>query len=243
MAGRLYGILGDIHGNWDALEAVLSDACGLGVTDFVCVGDVVGYNAEPVRCLDKIMELDGLTVQGNHDYYCAIDIPLFDLHPLAAEVLRWTRAQLGPRHIRYLRNLKLTGRFEGVTAVHSTLDMPERWGYVFDAIEADANFSYQSTQACVNGHTHVPIVFERDGRVRRNPFTEVRLAAGVQYFINVGSVGQPRDGDPRAAYAIFDPGLKTFRLRRIPYDVEAAQGRIRQSGLPERLAERLATGH
>jgi predicted phosphodiesterase len=157
--GERYAIVGDIHSNWQALEAVLADARAQSVTQFLCVGDVVGYNADPVRCLEAIMDMGAVTVQGNHDHYCSSDAVLTDFHPLAAEVIQWTRSQLSARHVQYLRDLKLVRRVAGFTLVHSTLDMPEKWGYVFDALEADANFNYQSTAICFHGHTHVPVVF------------------------------------------------------------------------------------
>ncbi len=242
MADQRYAILGDIHSNWAALEAVLADAKAQGVCQFLCVGDVVGYNADPLRCLDKVMELGCVTVMGNHDSYCSSDSPLDDFHPLAAEVVRWTRAQLKPAHVQFLRELKYVRRVAGFTLVHSTLDMPEKWGYVFDTLEADANFNYQSTAVCFHGHTHVPVVFERQKSVRRSHFTKLKLEMGARYFINVGSVGQPRDGDPRAAYVIYDAAGKTVELRRLPYDVEATQAGIRDAGLPDRLARRLMFG-
>ncbi len=243
MSNTVYAILGDIHANWDALEAVLSDAERHNVGQFVCVGDVVGYNAEPVRCLEKIRELGCLTVKGNHDHYCANpDISLSDFHPMAASVVSWTREQLSDEQQDFLRNLPYVERFAGVTMVHSTLDMPEKWGYVFDTLEADAHFSYQSTPACVYGHTHVPVLFERRETVVRAPFKQVKVALGKRYFINVGSVGQPRDLDPRAAYTLYDSKTRTFELQRVEYDIARAQACIREAGLPDRLAQRLALG-
>lgn len=242
MAAQRYAILGDIHSNWSALEAVLADAKSQGATDFVCVGDVVGYNADPVRCLEAIKETSGVTVMGNHDQYCSTDSPLEGFHPIAAEVVQWTRSQLTAAHKQYLQELKYVRRVGGFTIVHSTLDMPEKWGYVFDTLEAEANFNYQSTSICFHGHTHVPVVFERQKAVRRVHFTKLKLEMGTRYFINVGSVGQPRDGDPRAAYVLYDPGSKSVDLRRIGYDIEATQAAIRNAGLPDRLARRLQFG-
>jgi diadenosine tetraphosphatase ApaH/serine/threonine PP2A family protein phosphatase len=241
-APQKYAILGDIHGNWPALEAVLADAKDCGATPTVCVGDIVGYNAEPGRCLDKILECCSAIVRGNHDHYCCTESALNDLHPLAAEVVRWTRAHLSEVQVKALNDLKYVRRVGGFTLVHSTLDMPEKWGYVFDVLEADASFNYQSTGLCFHGHTHVPAVFERQKSVKRNSFSTVHLEIGSRYFINVGSVGQPRDGNARAAYAIYDAAGRTVELRRVAYDVEATQARIREAGLPERLARRLEFG-
>ncbi|MDA1044450.1 MAG: metallophosphoesterase family protein [Verrucomicrobia bacterium] len=237
-----YAIIGDIHANWDALEAVLAHAEARKVTSYVCVGDIVGYNADPVKCLEKIQELKCIVVKGNHDHYCSNDSSLHDFHPDAGQVVAWTREQLSDEQTKYLRNLPMVERFAGVTVVHSTLDMPGRWGYVFDPLEADAHFSYQTTPCCVYGHTHVPIVFERQSQIERHSFSRVKVTLGRRYLINVGSVGQPRDRDPRAAYTIYEPGTRTFELCRVEYDIARTQARIREAHLPDRLAQRLSLG-
>ena len=157
-------------------------------------------------------------------------------------VIRWTKEQLSDEQVQFLRDMRMKVPVGGFTLVHSTLDMPDKWGYVFDSLEADASFNYRSTTVCFHGHTHVPVVFEKQGRVVRHDFTKVKIAVGRKYFINVGSVGQPRDGDPRAAYAIFDTASREIELRRLEYDIEATQAKIRKAGLPERLAKRLEMG-
>ena len=242
MSSPKYAILGDIHGNLEALEAVIEDAGTQGVTHYACVGDMVGYNANPKECLDRIRGLNCVSVRGNHDHYCSHDECLRDFHPLAANVIDWTRNQLSAAQIALLRDLRLVRSVDGFTLVHSTLDMPEKWGYVFDELEAESNFNYQSTAICFHGHTHVPIVFEKSGRVQRHVFAKFKVMLGKKYFVNVGSVGQPRDGDPRSAYAIYDLEKKEIDLRRVPYDVTTAQKKILQAGLPERLAIRLSLG-
>ena len=126
--------------------------------------------------------------------------------------------------------------------VHGTLDNPEMWGYVFDKLEAEANFAYQMCSVCFFGHTHVPLAFEKAGIVRGGLYNRLQIVAGRKYFINVGSVGQPRDGDPRAAYAIYDMAANVVELRRVEYDIAGAQAKIREAGLPERAASRLAVG-
>jgi diadenosine tetraphosphatase ApaH/serine/threonine PP2A family protein phosphatase len=242
MKSSRYAILGDIHGNWEALSVVLTDAVEQGVERYASVGDVVGYNADPAACLERIRELDCVVVRGNHDHYCSHAESLHDFHPLAAKVISWTRGQLNDEQTDYLRHLKMHLTLDGFTLVHSTLDMPDRWGYVFDTLEAEAHFNYQNTSVCFYGHTHVPVVFDKLGRVTRREGGIVKIEIGHKYFINVGSVGQPRDGDPRCAYVIYDLGSKTVEFRRLTYDLAGAQARIREAGLPERLAERLALG-
>jgi diadenosine tetraphosphatase ApaH/serine/threonine PP2A family protein phosphatase len=242
MGANKYAILGDIHSNWEALTAVLADAEQQGVTHYVCVGDLVGYNANPAECLERVRGLKCVTVRGNHDHYCSNDERLEDFQPLAASVVGWTRRQLSEDDRGYLRNLPLVARAEGFMLVHSTLDMPEKWGYVFDTLDADSHFNYQTASVCFYGHTHLPVVFEKQHRVTRAPYAKLRVTLGKKYFFNVGSVGQPRDGDPRAAYVVYDLHTKEVDLRRVPYDIPKTQEKVRKAGLPERLAKRLEYG-
>ena len=239
---KIYAVLGDIHSNLEALTVVLEDAAERGANAFVCVGDVVGYNANPAECLEKIKEIDAVVCRGNHDHYCSHDECLEDFHPLAANVIDWTRKQLTSAQLQYLKELKYYVRLNGFTVVHSTLDMPEKWGYVFDSLEANAHFNYQSTSLCFHGHTHVPLVFEKSSRARRLNVDKLNLSLGVKYFVNVGSVGQPRDGNPDASYVLYNMENREIEFRRLKYDVAKAQRKVRKVGLPERLAERLALG-
>lgn len=237
-----YAVLGDIHGNMEALQAVLEDARQHSVSHYVCVGDIVGYNANPAECLQIIRSLNCVCVCGNHDHYCSNAVALTDFHPLAANVVDWTRSHLSEEDITFLKGLRLVRNMGVFSLVHSTLDMPDKWGYVFDELEAESNFNYQSTAVCFHGHTHQPAVFEKADGVRRSDAMNVKIVLGKKYFINVGSVGQPRDGDPRASYAIYDVDAKEIAFRRVVYDYEETQRKIREAGLPERLAQRLALG-
>lgn len=238
-------VFGDVHANLEALKAVLEDASSQHVTDFVCLGDVVGYHANPRECIAIIRDLGAVTVRGNHDHYCSHDELLDDFQPFAASVVSWTRRQLSEEDVAWLRDLPLSRitHAAGITAVHSTLDMPEHWGYVFDQLDAEAHFSYQMTPICFHGHTHVPLVFEKNARiVRMDVGSHVKVKFGSKYFVNVGSVGQPRDGDPRSSYVIYTPKNKEIEFRRVPYDVEAAAAKVQQAGLPMDLAVRLLQG-
>ncbi len=237
-----YAILGDIHANVEALTAVLADAKEQGATHYACVGDIVGYNANPVECLDMVRSLNCVAVRGNHDHYCSHDENLDGFHPLAADAVDWTRKMLRDEQRAFLKNLKLVARIESFTLVHSTLDAPEMWGYVFDKLEAEANFNYQSTAICFFGHTHVPLAFEKSDGIRGGLYSKIKIAMGRKYFINVGSVGQPRDGDPRSAYALYDMINNQVELRRINYDFRQTQEKILKAGLPGRAAARLAVG-
>lgn len=242
MSGPVYAVFGDVHSNWEALSAVLKDAGERGVTNYICVGDVVGYNASPGECLEKVRELNTVMVCGNHDHYCSFDDDLSGFHPLAADAVDWTRRQLSADQQKALADLKLVERVGNITLVHSTLDMPEMWGYVFENLEAEASFNYQVTTVCFYGHTHVPMAFEKGSEISGGIYARIRIQLGKKYFINVGSVGQPRDGDNRASYVVYNLERKEVELRRIPYDIKTAQEKVRKAGLPERLALRLAQG-
>lgn len=240
---KIFAILGDIHSNIDALNVVLDDCRAQGVTDFLCTGDVVGYNAAPHECLEIIRSLGCPVVKGNHDDYVSAERDLSDFHPNAAAVVTWTRDQLSDDELQWLLDLPFTEKKMGISIVHSTWDHPETFGYVFDHLQAEANFINQPTPLCFHGHTHCPMIYEKQmGGVFRIDAQEFTLPIGRKYFINVGSVGQPRDGDPRATYVIYKPMERKIVFRRLDYDIEAAQARIRAAGLPERLAERLEVG-
>ena len=242
MSDKLFAILGDVHANLDALNVVLDDCRRQGVTDFLCTGDVVGYNAAPHECMDIIRAIGCPVVVGNHDFYVSSSQDLDDFNPAAA-VVEWTRRQLSEEELYWLRNLPFSQTQMGITLVHATMDNPGNFGYVFDNLQAEANFTFQKTPVCFHGHTHCPMIFEKQmGGVFRIDAQDFTLPIGRKYFINVGSVGQPRDGDPRATYVLYSPKTRQVRFRRLEYDVAAAQERIRLAGLPERLAERLQFG-
>ena len=237
-----YAIIADIHGNIDALQVALEDIRAQNATHIVCLGDVVGYNARPRECLQIVRDMGIPCVKGNHDEYCSSDEHLEGFNPHAADAVHWTRNQLTDDDKKWLRELKYSRMAANFTMVHSTLDAPERWGYVFDKLAAAASFPYQTTQMCFFGHTHVPVAFMRDTVVRGGTYSKFKIDPAKKYFINVGAIGQPRDNNPKSAYVLFDMDAGTIELRRLEYDIAAAQAKIREAGLPERLAERLAYG-
>ena len=237
-----YGIIADIHANLEGLQVVLEDIKQQKCTHVVCLGDIVGYGANPKECLDIIRGMNIPVVKGNHDEYIGSNEDPEGFNDAAAEAVTWSRNQLTEEDRKWLRELKYFRLVANFSIVHATLDAPQRWGYVFDKLEAAASFTYQNTQVCFFGHTHVPVAFIRDTGVRGGTYSKFRVEAGKKYFVNVGSVGQPRDGDPRSAYVICDLPQQSIELRRLDYDIPTAQRKIRAAGLPERLAERLATG-
>lgn len=237
-----YAIIADIHANLDAFQVVLEDIKQQQCTHVVCLGDVVGYGANPKECLDIVRGMNIPVVKGNHDEYIGSDESPDGFNDAAAEAVTWTRAQLTEDDRKWLRDLKYFRLVANFSIVHATLDAPQRWGYVFEKLEAAASFTYQNTQVCFFGHTHVPVAFIRDTGVRGGTYSKFRVEPGKKYFVNVGSVGQPRDGNPKAAYVVYDLPSQTIELRRLDYDIAAAQKKIRDAGLPARLADRLAVG-
>jgi predicted phosphodiesterase len=235
-------IFGDIHANLEALQAVMADAKLQGVTDYVCLGDVVGYNADPIACLNIIRDMKCPTVKGNHDADASENHSLETMNPIAAFALQWTREQLDDDQRLWLKQLRMVRQVADYTIVHSTLDQPVNWNYVTNRFDAMSNFAYQFTQLCFHGHTHVPKVYVKTDKVREVTPDSVKIEPNAKYFINAGSVGQPRDGDPRACYAIYDSENKMIFFRRIDYDMATTQEKILNAGLPEMLAERLAEG-
>ena len=244
------GILADIHGNWEALSAVLEHASAEGVDRFVCLGDVVGYNANPHECVEKIRSLDCLSiVKGNHDYYAANDEFMLGFNPQAFLAVKWTRENLTAEDRKWLEDLPMTGDVllseppVHFSLVHGTLDNPPDWGYVLNDFYAGESMKQQWTQLCFFGHTHVPAVYEQTMTELRGAFQEkIQLEDGCKYLVNVGSVGQPRDRDPRAAYGIYDVEQNLIVLHRVKYDIATAQEKIRAACLPGRCADRLEFG-
>jgi len=237
-----FAIFSDTHSNLEALEAVLADACKRKCTHFVCLGDVVGYNANPHECVERVRELDCPIVKGNHDEQASLLLSTSDFNELAERAIQWTRDNLTEEDKQWLRELPLQKKVRDFTIVHATLDTPAQYGYVFNNLDAAASFTYQHTTVCFFGHTHVPMVFIRDEGVRRERIDHIRIEPTKKYMINMGSVGQPRDGNWHAAYCIYDIENNLVEQLRVKYDLAAAQKKIIEAGLPRLLAERLALG-
>ena len=237
-------IFGDIHSNLEGLQAVLADAKAQHCTHYVCLGDIVGYNANPKECLETIRDMECPVVKGNHDELACMTVAPANVSGLANEGIAYTRSQLNPDELKWLNDLKFVRQVRDFTIVHATLDTPHKWGYVLNQLDAGASFSYQHTQVCFFGHTHVPRAYVREDRVRTlDGWQNIALELGKKYFVNVGSVGQPRDGDWRSAYVIYHVREKNVELRRVEYDIKLTQKKIIAAGLPSRLASRLAEGH
>ncbi len=237
-----YAILSDIHANYDALEAVLKELEKENIDEYVCVGDIVGYGAEPDRCVDRIKKLVVACVAGNHDFATIEKTNIEFFNTYAKEATLWTRNKLSEEDKQYLKDLKLVEDVGDFTVVHGTLYAPALFDYIQTTFDAYLSLQVLKSNLCFVGHSHVPISFFLDDAVTYSVEPEIDLKPGVKAIINVGSVGQPRDDNPKAAYAIYDTEQSKVWVRRAEYDIEAAAKKIMDAGLPEILGERLKYG-
>lgn len=235
-----YAILADIHGNLEAFQAVLQHAEGQGaLAEIWCLGDIVGYGPDPGPCLETLRRYPHAAVAGNHDWAAADKVSHQDFNPEAAAAVRWAGRQLGGEDIRYLEDLPLQVVRGDFTLVHGSPRHPI-WEYLLSAVEAAESFPRFTTPYCLVGHSHMPLLFREGQSPELLPSS---LALGKErVIINPGGVGQPRDGDPRASYAIYDSESRTLRHYRVPYDLERTQHKMLELGLPLKLAVRLALG-
>ena len=238
-----YAIVSDIHGNLEALDAVLADATGR-ADAILCLGDVVGYGADPGACVERLAVRAQVITAGNHEHGVTGLLDLDWFNPYARAAAEWTRERLDDDHRSYLATLPLVAQVDDATLVHASPEAPEEWDYLLSPDDGWAAFPYFATRWCFVGHSHVPGMWSVGSS---GPDFEPRPAivtaeAGRRYIVNVGSVGQPRDRDPRAAYAIWDVDAGRVELRRVSYDIQAARDKIVAAGLPRYLADRLAAG-
>jgi diadenosine tetraphosphatase ApaH/serine/threonine PP2A family protein phosphatase len=238
-------VLSDIHGNLAALQAVLAAA---GSIDAIWnIGDTVGYGPHPGECIDLLVERGARpSLVGNHDLACLGSVDLAEFNPTARAAVAWTAARLAPHHLAYLTGLPSMTVADGFTLAHASPRAPV-WEYVLDARVATANFAHFETAVCLIGHTHVALSATlRPGaeaaEVRRLEDGETLDLDGPRLLVNPGSVGQPRDRDPRAAFALIDTERQTLTARRVAYDIAATQRDMARAGLPTILADRLALG-
>ncbi len=263
-----YAILSDIHANYDALAVVLEKCRELEIDHYVSLGDIVGYNADPRQCLHEVVKLNCVAmVRGNHDEYTANgNIALSGFNSHAQKAVAWTRQQLNDNERAWLGSVPYRAVLANcnTTIVHATLDSPANWGYIFDCHHVEDNFTYQYTNICFCGHSHVPVAFRREpmgewiqeieawnynDEIGNDNFDYtladeliIPLQSGTKYLFNIGSIGQPRNHDPRASFAVLDTIDNTVTRYRLPYDIAAQQQKILDAGLPERLAVRLGSG-
>lgn len=238
-------IISDIHANLTAFETVMSNAKGQ--WDYVwCLGDVVGYGPDPNECVELLKTMPHLCLAGNHDWAALARLDIRTFNPDARHAVEWTQETLKPENVAYLEALPTTFVIGDYTLAHGSPREPV-WEYILEPLVAALNFPHFETPYCLVGHTHQPVIYEM---VSENGDTEAHSPQyntpitlnGRRQIINPGSVGQPRDANPDAAYAILDLTTNAFEHRRIPYDISATQARMREQGLPERLIARLEHG-
>lgn len=237
-------IFSDLHSNREALEGFQAAIKSISHDYLVCLGDTVGYGADPNSCLEWVRNNAEIVLAGNHDYAVVgkTDISYFNLY--ARQACEWTRDNLSENNIEYLSSLPVGKEEYGIHWVHSSPFEPEEWHYVTSINDGSLNFDYFDTAVCFLGHSHLPMVLEQNSReeTKKYPASKMKLQSGCRYIVNVGSLGQPRDGNPDPCFVVYDINSGTVDFRRFSYDVVGAQEKILQQGLPPFLAQRLSVG-
>ncbi len=245
MAGDTWVVFSDIHSNLEAFQAVLADMRTIRFSRMICLGDTVGYAASPKDCLDLLRTLETEVLQGNHDAAVFDDRVLLHMSGPAAAGIHHAREQLSASRRDFLTALPMVASHGELQFVHSSLDDPEAWTYLRREPEIRSHFAAQTHPICFCGHTHIPGVFwlnSTDEMQALGASGRIQLPQEGKVLINAGSVGQPRDRCPDACYVVYESIQRSVEFRRVPYDIDAAQGRIREAGLPKITAERLSVG-
>ena len=235
--------ISDVHGNLEALQAVFRVIDERRPDRILCLGDVVGYGASPNECLDLVRERCDVILLGNHDAAASGGPEAARFNIYARVAAEWTAKTLTRENREFLQKLPLTAIEGSCYCVHASPATPRDWEYLLDRFDAEPQFAYFTEPVCFIGHTHQPAVYMADPTgCKQLPLEGVRLDPRRRYIVNVGSVGQPRDRDPRAAYALWDVEAGRVDIRRVVYDVVEARRKIEAAGLPRFLADRLAAG-
>jgi predicted phosphodiesterase len=239
-------IISDIHANYEALETVFADSSAQKVDEIVCLGDIVGYGANPNECIDLIKKKCPVRILGNHDAAAVglLSTDHFNVHAKIA--IDWTIENLTANSQSFLRSLPLKENKFDHTFVHATPYEPNMWYYITSLEEAAFNFQFFDTSFCFVGHTHIPIIIvlenEKEVYVHQGPSIDFAKMPNARFLINMGSVGQPRDRNPQSCYGILDTELQTFTFRRLSYDIAKTQNKMRKIKMPDFLISRLNDG-
>lgn len=239
-----YAVFGDIHSNLEAFQAVIEVYKKEDIDRFICVGDIVGYGADPHWCIEEVQKINAEIVCGNHDWASVGRFGTEYFNYAAREAVRWTRGILTDGEKEFLGSLGLVINEKDFSVVHGSLDRPDFFYYIIDEKSAYRCFrNMEKTNLCFVGHSHVPVVFSMEDDVIKYTYRNlIELKKAVKYIVNVGSVGQPRDGNPSAAFSIYDSDRMTVEIKRVNYDIESAKNKILSAGLPEFLGQRLVEG-
>ncbi len=237
-----YAIFGDIHGNLEALEAVLAEVDRLGADACFCMGDIVGYGADPEPCMMRVRQLGCLAIVGNHDHAAigALDITYFNQYARRAAI--WTSDNLSEESRAFLRGLSFVEHAPEFAIVHGSLNAPEAFNYVQTLRDAEINFRMMDKPLLFLGHSHQPVAFFDTDPMTYALEEHIAVDPESKTIVNVGSVGQPRDEDPRAAFALYDTEAQEVVIHRVEYDIDRAAGKIMDARLPQALAMRLSLG-
>lgn len=238
------GIFSDVHANFEALTSVLNFFSAKKVNQLLFVGDLVGYGANPNECIELIKKLNCRAIAGNHDYGVLGKTDLDYFNDQARIAIEWTAKQLDESSKTYLNSLPLDNKYDSIFMVHASPQKPSSWNYILTLEQAQTQFEFFKEQICFVGHSHCPFIIEKThtNEVKLITNQKIIIKDNCRYLINVGSVGQPRDGDSRACVSLFDVDNKIFEMYRISYDITLTQKKIIAAGLPKFLAVRLAQG-
>jgi diadenosine tetraphosphatase ApaH/serine/threonine PP2A family protein phosphatase len=241
-----YLIFSDVHGNLEALNVVLEQIESYKPDRVICLGDIIGYGPNPNECIRQVYQTAHMTIMGNHDHAVLglTDISYFNQY--AKTAVLWTRQVLTEENYKILQAYPFRLSEKNILFVHSTPIHPERWDYIFNPLEGHYYLQHLEEQVCFIGHSHQPLFFEKDqdGQIsfdRKFTFS-LPVREGCKYIVNVGSVGQPRDGNPDISYGIYDTEAQIIEIKRLPYDIAITQNKMKEIGLPPFLIDRLAYG-
>ena len=238
-------LISDIHSNLEAFQAVMASLAGHDIEKVMFLGDIVGYGANPNECIDLLRGIADCNIAGNHDFAAVDKTDISNFNPYAQEAVLWTKDVLTRQNALFLSSLPLTDALYDFMIVHSSPLHPELWDYVVSFSDARTSFENFTQQLCFIGHSHHPEIFVQDraGRISVEEGVTMNFKEGNRYIINIGSVGQPRDGNPLSSYGLYDTETNEYRLIRVKYNIALAQQKILAAGLPRFLAERLSVGH
>jgi predicted phosphodiesterase len=238
------GIIADVHANEEALDAVLGALKKAEVHRIICLGDLVGYGPNPNECVAKIFDCTEVVVAGNHDYGAVGLLSIERFNAFARQAMLWTQENLSAESGRIIKSLDLIYDDGYIMAVHASPEAPDQWHYVSSEDAVFRSLMALTSPFCFIGHTHIPALFSRkaNGDMILQRGQSLTLQSDQLHLINVGSVGQPRDSDPRASYGIFDLEDAHFELYRVPYDITRVQGKMKKAGISDFLIQRLTVG-
>jgi predicted phosphodiesterase len=239
-----YGFFSDVHSNLEALEAVIRDFEKEKIDKLFFLGDVVGYGPDPNQCVTIVTQTSDITLMGNHDHAAigVLDATWFNQY--ARQAIDWTKEVLTPQNSKIIEKFPLDTKLPDFYLVHSTPKDPQNWDYILDLDQAEENFPFFEQQICLIGHSHLPAIIKKykDQPCVLHKKPSVEIEKDCKYIINIGAVGQPRDGNNQACYLIFDNAKNKAELKRVSYDVKKTQTKMRKAGLPQYLIDRLSWG-